>query len=85
MEGKPNFTSIYWEIHELYEDIYKYRSYPSDPNGSLLRHTVLLEWKTNDMESRKRGDQAELKCKASNSIGGGVDYPVIQDIQCKYL
>ena len=81
--GKPAFTSIHWDIPGDMNNIFKSIDLGSEPEGKLTRHTVRLEWNTEDTESRKTGNEAVLRCVANNGQGEALDESVTMDVQCK--
>ena len=83
VEGKPEFSSIYWDIPDTADDIYKSTDQGSESNGKLTKHTVRLEWNTADIQRRKAGNQVPIKCHADNVVDDGPqEQSVTLNIQC---
>ena len=82
-EGKPGFHSIYWDIPDTADDIFKSTDHGSVLNGKLTKHTVRLKWNTAQLQRRKAGNRVQVKCHADNGVDGSpLEYPVLLIIEC---
>lgn len=83
--GKPAITSIQWSILQNVNGTFKSTNLGFEPDGKLTRHTVKLEWNTNDMKRRKAGNKAVVTCVADNGQGRPLNYSMAVDVQCKSM